>query len=395
MNKEMWLEEAQALQEELVQIRRVLHQHAEVGFDLNFTKSFVKEKLIEYGYSPKDCGKCGLVATVGKKSGKVFLLRADMDALNMQEEANVDFACENGNMHACGHDMHTTMLLGAAKLLKKHEDELNGTIKLMFQPAEEIFQGSKDMIDDGLLENPKVDGAMMIHVVSNLEMEVGSIIVCAPGVSVPGADMFEIHIQGKGCHGSMPENGIDPLITAAHIVLGLEEIRTREIASSERCMLTMGMIQGGTAGNIIPDTAVIKGSLRAFDETVRNTLKKRIEEISKAMGMAYRCHVDVNYTSGCPGLLNNEKLCHQVYDCLKDLLGNKVMMPTVMTGSSGSEDFAYISQEVPSVMLSMAAGKPSDGHAYPQHHPKVTFDESALYKGVLVFVTVASNWFNV
>lgn len=392
MNKEKWLEEAFLLQDELVEIRRNLHQHAEVGFDLSYTKAFVKEKLIEYGYSPKECGKCGLVATVGKTGGKVFLLRADMDALNMQEEAEVDFACKNGNMHACGHDMHTTMLLGAAKLLKKYENELNGMVKLMFQPAEEVFQGSKDMIEHGLLENPRVDGAMMIHVVSNLEMEVGSIIVCAPGVSVPGADLFEINIQGKGCHGSMPENGIDPLITAAHILLGLEEIKTREIASSERCMLTMGMVQGGTAANIIPENAVIKGSLRAFDETVRSYLKKRIEEIAKAIGTAYRCHVEVNYTSGCPGLLNNEQLCHQVYDSLKDLQSNKVMMPTVMNGSSGSEDFAYISQEVPAVMLSMAAGKPSDGHCFPQHHPKVTFDESALSQGVGVFVYTAYRW---
>lgn len=169
MNSEQLLQEAESLKETIISDRRFLHTHAETGFDLTETKAYVKKKLEEMGYEPKDCGKAGLIALAGsKKEGKVFLIRGDMDALPFKEEADVDFPCTNGKMHACGHDMHTSMMLGAARLLKQHENEINGTIKLMFQPAEEIFEGSHDMIEAGLLENPHVDGALMIHVMAGM-----------------------------------------------------------------------------------------------------------------------------------------------------------------------------------------------------------------------------------
>ena len=167
MTPEELLQEASQLQKTIISERRYLHQHPETGFDLHDTKAFVKKELEKMGYEPKECGKSGLIALAGgKKEGKVFLVRADMDALPMKEEASVEFASKNGRMHACGHDMHTAMLLGAARLLKKHEDEIEGTVKLMFQPAEEIFEGSHDMIQAGLLKNPDVDAAMMIHVMA-------------------------------------------------------------------------------------------------------------------------------------------------------------------------------------------------------------------------------------
>lgn len=189
MNSRQLLEEAAKLKETLVLNRRYLHTHPGTGFDIRDTYDFVKKTLTEMGYEPQSCGKAGLVALAGgKKEGKVFLIRADMDALPIKEEAEVDFPSANGCMHACGHDMHAAMLLGAAKLLKDHEDEIEGTVKLMFQPAEEIFEGSHDMIQAGLLEHPKVDGALMIHVMAGMPFEAGTVIVSAPGVSSPAAD---------------------------------------------------------------------------------------------------------------------------------------------------------------------------------------------------------------
>ena len=182
-------EEAQELRDTIVSDRRYLHTHPGTGFDIEDTVAYVKKELEALGYEPKECGKAGLVALVGgKKPGKVFMLRADMDALPIHEEADVEFASENGCMHACGHDMHTSMLLGAARLLKAHEDEIEGSIKLMFQPAEEIFEGSHDMIEAGLLEDPKVDAALMIHVMAGMPFPAGTVIVSAPGVSAPAAD---------------------------------------------------------------------------------------------------------------------------------------------------------------------------------------------------------------
>ena len=192
------LEEAKSLKQDLIEKRRFLHANPETGFNLSNTLKFVESELINMGYKPIHCGKAGIIAIAGgKKQGKTFLIRGDMDALPIKEEAEVEFASQNGCMHACGHDMHTTMMLGAAKLLKKHENEINGTIKLMFQPAEEIFEGSKDMLENRLLENPKVDAALMIHVMANSPFPTGSVIVSAPGVSAPAADYFEIQVQGK------------------------------------------------------------------------------------------------------------------------------------------------------------------------------------------------------
>ena len=235
MNGELLLQEAQGHEQELVEKRHYLHRHAELGFDLKETVAFVKAELTAMGYEPKDCGKAGVVVTAGgKKPGKVFLIRGDMDALPMHEESGVDFASETENMHACGHDMHATMMLGAAKLLKAHEDEIEGTVKLMFQPAEEISAGSHDMIQAGVLENPHVDAALMIHVMAGVPFPAGSVVVSDGGISAPGADCFEIRVQGKGCHGSMPNNGVDPITVAAHIITALQEIQIGRASCRER-----------------------------------------------------------------------------------------------------------------------------------------------------------------
>lgn len=394
------LKEAQNIQNELIKNRRYLHTHPETGFDITETKAYVKKELTDMGYTPIDCGKAGLTALAGgKKSGKVFLLRADMDALPVREEADVDFPSENGNMHACGHDMHTSMLLGAAKLLKQHEDEIHGTIKLMFQPAEEIFAGSKDMIDAGVLKNPDVDAALMIHVMAGLPMPSGTVIVCDGGISAPAADYFTIRIQGKGCHGSMPNNGIDPINAAAHIITALQEIHARELALSDEAVLTFGTIHGGAAENVIPDFVELGGTIRTYDEDVRSFLKKRMTEISQGIAATFRASAKVSFGTGCPTLKNDYELSSCISTYMTELLGKEKAFTagalSALSGekkapkTAGSEDFAYISQEVPSIMLALAAGNPSEGYCFPQHHPKIKFDETALSYGTAIYAYAA------
>ena len=403
MKPEELLKEANLLQETIVSNRRYLHSHAETGFDLKNTLAFVKKELIDMGYKPIECGKAGLIALAGgKKEGKVFLIRGDMDALPIKEESDVEFSCQSGKMHACGHDMHTSMMLGAARLLKKHEDEIEGTIKLMFQPAEEIFEGSKDMIEAGVLENPKVDQALMIHVMAGMPFNAGTVIVPVPGIGAPAADYFEIKVQGKGCHGSMPNTGVDPLNVAAHILIALQEIHARELAISDQAILTIGTMNAGIAANVIPDTATMGGTIRTFDEETRSFIKERIEEIAECTAKSFRASAEVIWGSGCPTLVNDKDLtiCSEKY--IKELLGEdktfSVAKLNAMAGNqksaktSGSEDFAYISQKIPAIMLVLAAGNPDKGYPYPQHHPMVKFDEEVLSSGSAVYAYTAMRW---
>ena len=400
--KQLW-EEAAKLQETLVTDRRYLHAHAETGFDLKDTLAFVKKELQDMGYELVECGKAGLVALArGKKPGKVFLIRGDMDALPIQEQADVDFACPNGRMHACGHDMHTTMMLGAARLLKQHEDEIQGTVKLMFQPSEETFEGSKDMIASGLLENPKVDAALMIHVMAGMPFEAGTVVVSSPGVSAPAADYFEITVRGKGCHGSMPNTGVDPLNAAAHILIALQEIHARELAMGDQAVLTIGTMNAGTAANVIPDSVVMGGSLRTFDEDTRSFMKERLIQISEGIAKAFRAEAEVTFGSGCPTLVNDKELAVCAEKYVKELMGkgrafsaeelNAMSNGEKSSKTAGSEDFAYVSQEVPSIMLALAAGQPQKGYCYPQHHPMVKFDEDVLAGGSAVYAYTAMRW---
>ena len=401
MNAAQLKHEALDMKADIMKNRQYLHAHAETGFALENTLAYVQSELEQMGYAPQPCGKAGLVALAGsKRAGKAFLLRADMDALPIKEQSGVEFASDSGCMHACGHDMHTAMLLGAARLLKMHEDEIVGTIKLMFQPAEEIFEGSNDMIRAGVLEHPAVDGALMIHVMAGMPFEPGTVIVSNPGVSAPAADYFEIRVSGKGCHGSMPNMGIDPITVAAHIVLALQEIQARELAMTDRAVLTIGTLHAGAAANAIPDEAVMGGSLRTFDEEVRAALKQRLTDIAVNIAKAFRAEATVTFGSGCPTLTNDASLSRDAYRYVKELLGAEKAFTVEQLSagggdtskSAGSEDFAYVSQQVPSIMLALAAGQPQKGYTYPQHHPMVKFDNDALDIGSAVYAYTAMRW---
>ncbi len=405
---------AKSLQEELVAHRRYLHTHPGVGFDLQETYQYVYDQLVEMGYAPNSYGKCGLIASCGHANkDKTILLRADMDALPITEEADIDFKATNGAMHACGHDTHTTMLLGAAKILKEMENDLNGRVILLFQPSEETFEGAKDMIEAGVLRDTTPDAALMIHITAGMPFETGSVIFCDGGVSAPAADYFEIHIQGKGCHGSMPQMGIDPITIASHMVLALQEIHARELSMSDEAVLTIGTIHAGNASNAIPNTATMGGTIRTYDEETRAFLKTRMEEIITGIATTFRANATLTFTSGCPTLVNDATLSKEITSYMKELLGPQMAFSkgdleamasaaAAKAGASangrkaakatGSEDFAYFSQEVPAIMLALAGGKATDGYIYPQHHPKVMFDENALPYGTAVYAWSAVKW---
>lgn len=387
------LKEATDIQEQIKTDYEHLHACPEVGFELTKTRAYVKKRLLEMGYQPMDCGKSGIVAIAGNAdTGKSFLLRADMDALHIKEEADVSFRSTNGNMHACGHDAHTAMLLGAAKIIKYHEQELGGLVKFMFQPAEEILEGARDMIAKGVLGQPKVDGAMMVHVMTGVPLKTGIIVVSAPGVSAPAADFFEIKIKGKGCHGSMPHMGVDPLTAAAHIIIALQEIQAREMSVFNKGALTIGALEGADVANAIPDAVILKGSMRAFDEDVRNHMKKRLTEIAENVARAFRAEAVVTYTSGAPTLVNDRELSEKTGIWLKETLGEEMVIRSQdMPGQSGggSEDFAYVSHEVPSIMVALAAGDSRDGYEHSLHHPQMRLDTKAFVYGVAALAEVA------
>lgn len=388
------LNEARTLEENCIRDRRHLHAIAETGFELHNSREYIRNRLTEMGYAPINCGKCGLVCSLGKP-GKTILLRADMDALPMSEESGLPFACDHGNMHACGHDMHTAMLLAAARILKQHEAELQGTVKLMFQPAEETLAGAKDMISAGVLENPHVDAAMMVHVLSGQSIPAGTVIVSAPGVSAPAAGNFTIRIQGRGSHGAMPSAGVDPINIAAHAIIALQEINARELAMSQSAALTLGMVQSGTTANVIPDTALLRGNYRCYDDETCELIRRRIVEISTGVATTFRGEAQVHFDSDCPTLINDASLCTLAERSLLRALGEgKVfnaakLAQSSASKSSGSEDFASVSQLVPSVMLALAAGEPEKGYVHPLHHPKAQFDESALAYGSTAYAAVA------
>ncbi|MBT3311091.1 MAG: amidohydrolase [Desulfobacterales bacterium] len=391
------MKEAEKLQDTLVKHRRYLHENAEVHMDLPITVEYVTAQLKAMGYEPEEICQSGVLAMAGKKNeGKTFLLRADMDALPMKEESDVPFRSKTGNMHACGHDLHTAMLLGAAELLKKHEDEIKGQVKLMFQPAEETLSGAKQMVEAGILENPKVDSAMMIHVLSGFPIKTGMVLVGGEGVISAAADWFKITVQGKGCHGGMPQMGVDPLNSLTHIYLGLQNINAREVAPGEVAVVTIGEIHGGNTGNIIPDTAYMQGTIRTYSDEHRVFVKDRVESIAKNIAESFRTIANVDFFRGCPCNINDKNLLDQMKDITKEFVGEDHFIDAgVLFGNAkfpGSEDFAYVAEKVPGVTISISSGSSEDGFEHPLHHPKALFDDSILYVGAGIYANTAIEW---
>lgn len=384
-----YYERALELKDETIANRRHIHKNAETGLDLPKTKAYVMEKLTEYGLEPKDCGY-GVTATLGK-GGKVLLLRADMDALPMPEESGEEFACPTGKeAHACGHDFHAAMLLTAAKMLKEKEDTLEGTIKFMFQPAEETFEGSKNMIENGILENPPVDAALAYHV-SPGKMPIGLFMYNDKDTMMYSVDGFKITIHGKGSHGAYPHVGIDPINIGVHIHLALQELIARESDPTHSCVLTIGQFAGGTAANIIPETAVLQGTIRTNKPEARELLVRRMKEVAEKTAAVYNGTVDIEMISEVPPLICNPKLTDEVVGYMQEL-GIPGLTPYPGISASASEDFAVIAEKVPSTFMYLSAGYLDERGQYPAHHPKAQFNEDVCPIGAACLAHCASQW---
>lgn len=385
------LESARAMKDELIKYRRDLHQNPEVGDHLPQTTKYVMERLKEFGYDPQEICESGIVALVGKpNSKKTFMLRADMDALPIEEQTDYSFKATNGKMHACGHDMHTTMLLGAAKLLKQYENELEGTVKLIFQPNEEGFKGAKLMLESGVLENPKVDAAMALHVHSGTP---SNLVMCGLGTSIAGCTIFRITVNGVGCHGAMPETGVDPINIAAHIYLSMQEILSREISATKSAVITVGKFQAGHTHNVIPDTAILEGTIRYLDVEIGDFIYKRLEEIVESTAKMFRGNASIEVVASVPPLTNNRDLANTLTAYVKDVVGEQSVI-TFEGGGMGSEDFASYGYKVPSVYFLLGAGSKEEDSRYglPMHHPQVVFNEDILPTGAAMHAYTAMKW---
>ena len=387
------MQQAVAMKEQMSAWRRHLHRHPELGLETPETQAFVWAELEKMGYAPRKCGKAGITVTAGREGGKVFLLRADMDALPLEEESGEEFSSENpGKMHACGHDMHTAMLLAAAKILKENEELLEGTVKLMFQSGEETGSGARDMVEAGVLEDPKVDAAEMIHVASGAPFPTGLVLVPRGGTGASAGSMVTVTVTGKGGHGAMTGAYIDPITAICHIHSGLEEIFAREAGLTEFLAISFGKISAGETFNIIPDRAEMQGTIRTMSLEKLRWAQQRIREIAEGIGAAYRTRVDVVYEYDLPPLIADDETTSCALTYMKELLGPMAMQfPEAQTGG-GSEDFAFVSSKVPSVPLVLAAGNSKDGYAFPAHNNKVRFDESALPVGAAAHAYMALRW---
>lgn len=382
-------EKALEYREETIAHRRWFHQNAETGLHMPEGQAYVLETLKSYGINARKCGY-GVTATIGKK-GKCILLRADMDALPMAEESGLEFACPTGKAaHTCGHDFHAAMLLTAAKILKEQESELNGTVKLMFQPAEETLQGARNMIENGILEDPKPDAALAFHV-STGQMPVGIYIYNNTGTMMFSVDGFRINIQGKGAHGAYPHDSIDPINIGVHIHLALQELMAREVNPAHSCLLTIGHFSGGTTANIIPETAVMEGAVRTDHPDTRKLLVRRMKEVATKTADVYRGTATVEILSEVPPLICNPQLTTEMASYMKELpFPNNQEYPGMT--ASASEDFAFIAEQIPSTMMYLSAGFPDERGSYPAHNPKVQFNEEVCPIGVAGYVYCAVEW---
>lgn len=386
----MLLDKAKAIQNYIIRIRRELHQNPELGFNLGHTLEVVESELKKLGIEPIRIGKAGITCTIGRNDRKCILLRADMDALPIKEESGFNYASTNENCHACGHDFHTAMLLGAAKLLKESEDKLKGQVKFMFQPAEEELAGAKDMIAAGILSDPKVDAAFAIHVMVGInEARIGHTYYKEGPLMLSG-DAIKIRIKGEETHGSTPYLGVDAIQIAANITIAINGLIGTTMPPQENTVALVGKIKGGDAVNIVAGKAELEVSIRTQSYDSRNRILKEVERISKGIASMHGAKAEVIHQYGIPPLINNESLTRQFRDYLIELLGSDRLEK--INKFSGSEDFAAIAEKVPSAIFTVGMGSIDEGHIHYLHHPSCDFDESEAYVGAAVYAQVAKRW---
>jgi amidohydrolase len=377
---------------ELIATRRDLHMHPEIGLEEFRTSGIVAERLRALGFDDVRTGIAvtGVKAVLrGGRPGKTLLLRADMDALPIEEENEVEYRSQNaGMMHACGHDAHTAMLLTAARVLMSRREEIAGTIVFCFQPAEEGRGGARRMVAEGVLDDPQVDAALGLHVIQELPL---GTIAAYPGPAMAAADSFSVKIQGRGGHAAMPHTTVDALLVAASIVTNLQTLVSREVDPLSPAVVTTAILHaGGTARNIIADTATFAGSVRWFDGPTGDLLAGRIPAIIKGVAESMRATAEVEYARGVPPTVNDPSIAALVREVAAGVEGVAASVPGTQT--MGSEDFSEFTQRVPSTFFFVGTRDEASGKVWGHHHPRFDIDERALAIGVEVMVESALRW---
>lgn len=370
--------------EEIISLRRMFHQYPELSSEEYKTAERIIEQLEAYGIPYKRIGVTGVVGMIeGATPGKTLMLRADMDALAVQEDSPVPYASKiDGIMHACGHDGHMATLLVAAKILNGMKDEISGTIVLNFQPAEETVEGALVMIEGGVLEG--VDAAFGIHIWNDIE--VGKVSIEA-GPRMAASDIFKIKVTGKGGHGALPHQCIDPVLVAANIVTNLQSIVSRNMNPNDAVVVTVGSIHAGTQGNIIPHEAVLEGTVRYFNSSLSQTLKERISSIAKGTASTFSATVEIDYLTEMFPLINHPDMSKRAEQVLHKLYGEKSV--TLLEKMTSNEDFAFYADKIPSVFAFVGSKNEEKLAYYPHHHPRFDIDEDALVYSSQIYVQFA------
>jgi carboxypeptidase Ss1 len=386
--------EAKLIEPEIVRTRRALHQHPELAYHEMKTSELVARRLHSLGIDVRrGVGGTGVLGLLrGAKPGRVVALRADMDGLPVQETSDVKFRSKvDGVMHACGHDTHVAMLLGAARLLAEHRSELNGTVKFLFQPAEEHGGrgGAMPMIEDGAMDDPKVDFVFGLHIEATRKSgEFG----VREGAIAAAPDTFKVRIIGKGGHGSAPHETVDPIYVAAHVILALQGVSARMINPVRPFVITVGAVHAGTKENIIPDVAALDGTIRTLDEATRKLAKRRVEEVAKGVCRTFGASAEVEFEKDAyPVTVNDPETTAKVVSVLKKIPGTRVKRIEAILGG---EDFSRFLQKAPGTFYFLGSRNPEKGCVYPNHSSKFKVDEDVLKFGAASLAMLAFEFGN-
>ena len=367
-------------------LRRDFHRNPELGFQEVRTAGVVARDLTELGLEVSTgVGKTGVVATLeGSRSGPVLLVRFDMDALPIQEETGVEYASQTpGIMHACGHDGHTAIGLTVARMLEAHKSDLGGTVKLVFQPAEEGLGGAQAMVADGVLDNPQPDRSLSLHLWNDKPL---GWIGVTPGPVMSASDRFTVKINGRGGHGASPYIAIDPIVAGAQVISALQNIVSRNVDPLESAVVTVTSMIGGEAFNVIPETVELRGTIRSFKPEIRKIVLERFEEISSGVAAAMGCRAEVDLRTITPAVINDPELAKQVFDVANAVYPQAEISSEERT--MGSEDMAFMMDDIPGCYFFVGSADHARGLDAGHHHPKFDFNEDALTTGAALMASV-------
>jgi amidohydrolase len=386
-----FLEKANNIKDELIDIRRDLHMHPELDFELYRTREKIKDFLQKEGIEYFETATTGICGIIRGKGDKTVALRGDMDALPIKESRKTSYASTTGNtMHACGHDVHTTILMGAAKILNEMKDQLKGNVKLLFEPAEETTGGAQKMIEDGVLKNPEVHGIFGLHV--EPEIQVGKIGIKRDVVNA-ASNPFFIKIIGKGGHGAYPHRSIDPIVIASNIISSLQNIVSREISAVYPAVISIGKINGGTAQNIIPEFVEIEGMMRTMTLEHRKYVKERLVEITEGVCKAMRATCEIRIDESYPCLYNDDKVVDILETSSESIIGKDNVIE-LKHPAMGVESFAYFSLQKPAAFYFLGIRNEEKDIVYPLHNSNFDVDEDCISVGVAIQCKSAVDFLN-